>query len=128
MKLEPIFKNQVNLFEILEDFEGEKETETEFKIISPKKIDNLVLSYKQIVVLLEALNNFRIDIDKANNDDNLWFNFKIDEINVLFEYLEKGIQYNFEGAVNKCISKRLKKKDDDIGSGALELLVGGFNG
>jgi len=62
----------------------------------------------------------------VNDDDNLWFNFKIDEINVLFEYLEKGIQYNFEGADNKCKNKYLKKKDDDIGSGALELLIGGM--
>lgn len=107
------FGDQLNLMELIED-KG-----VNVNMITPKKLKDITLSYKQMIVLLEALYNFRESVEKLKEENlerQLVYNHKINEINTLFDYLQEGMKYDFEGIVNKCINKWSKRlKDDDPG-------------
>ncbi|KYH35848.1 hypothetical protein CLTEP_02410 [Clostridium tepidiprofundi DSM 19306] len=122
MKIEPReneLNGQIVLFDIIE----EQEEQAEFKIVAYPKRNNLILSYKQIVTILEALYNFKTNIEKLevnNLQEKIFLDKKVQEIDTLFEYLEKGINYNFKNAVNKSINKH----KSDVGIETFEWLRG----
>ncbi|KGI45294.1 hypothetical protein KY55_01275 [Clostridium tetani] len=101
--------------------EGKEDKAVNVEIITPKKLKDITLSYKQMIVLLEALYNFRESVIRLKEDNfenfekQSVYNHKISEINTLFDYLQEGMKYDFEGMVNKCLNKWIKEKDDDPG-------------
>lgn len=118
MKIKPVNEEQIQLFNAIEEKENEKETRAEFRVISCRDIDNLELSYKQIVVLLEGLYNFKLAVKKLENNNyeaKLRHDRKLKQIDQLFEFLQNGIKYDFEGVLNKCKNKWAKEKNDAAG-------------
>lgn len=111
------FKEQLNLLDLIE---GKEDRAVNVEIINTKNLKDITLSYKQMVVLLEALYNFRKSVEKLK-EENLEkqpvYNHKISEINTLFDYIQEGMKYDFEGTVNKCLNKwiKAKEKEDDPG-------------
>lgn len=113
------FKEQLNLLDLIE---GKEDKGVNVNMITPKELKDITLSYKQMIVLLEALYNFRESVIRLKEDNfenfekQSVYNHKISEINTLFDYLQEGMKYDFEGIVNKCINKWSKRlKDDDPG-------------
>lgn len=112
------FKEQLNLLDLIE---GKEDKAVNVEIITPKKLKDITLSYKQMIVLLEALYNFRESVIRLKEDNfenfekQSVYNHKISEINTLFDYLQEGMKYDFEGMVNKCLNKWIKEKEDDPG-------------
>ncbi|RXM73377.1 hypothetical protein DP144_14110 [Clostridium tetani] len=114
------FKEQLNLLDLIE---GKEDKAVNVEIITPKKLKDITLSYKQMIVLLEALYNFRESVIRLKEDNfenfekQSVYNHKISEINTLFDYLQEGMKYDFEGMVNKCLNKwiKAKEKEDDPG-------------
>lgn len=111
------FKEQLNLLDLIE---GKEDRGVNVNIITPKNLKDIKLSYKQMIVILEGLYNFRESIEKLKNQNSEFekevrYDFKMNEIDELFSYLEKGMKYDFEGIVNKCLNKWIKAKEDDPG-------------
>ncbi|BDR84894.1 hypothetical protein [Clostridium tetani] len=113
------FKEQLNLLDLIE---GKEDRGVNVEIITPKNLKDIKLSYKQMIVILEGLYNFRESIEKLKNQNSEFekevrYDFKMNEIDELFSYLEEGMKYDFEGMVNKCLNKwiKAKEKEDDPG-------------
>lgn len=82
---------------------------------------HIKVPYAQMVVILEALHNFKDSIENNIPEDNvigeLRFKDKLDDVNYLIEVIEQGAEYNFHRRLDKC---RIKKvKTDDAGMDAL---------
>ncbi|MGG5463513.1 hypothetical protein [Clostridium sp. B9] len=86
---------------------------------------HIKLPYRQMVVILEALHNFKDSIENNMPEDNvigeLRFKDKLEEVNYLIEVLETGAEYNFHRRLDKCKIKRIK--EDDAGMDALSASV-----
>lgn len=85
---------------------------------------HIKLPYRQIVVILEALNNFKESIENnipGNTVGKMRFEDKLEEVNYLIEVLETGAEYNFHRRLDKCRIKRVKQ--DDAGMDALSASV-----
>ena len=83
------------------------------------------ITYNQSIIILEALNAFIGDIQKLNPKSIVSQKrneFKIKEVNKLFEYMQNQIGYNFNDKCEKC-QRALSKPQDDIGGDAMELAV-----
>ncbi|HII4428025.1 TPA: hypothetical protein ACY4RO_000377 [Clostridium perfringens] len=81
---------------------------------------HIKVPYAQMVVILEALHNFKDSIEN-NIPDNvigeLRFKDKLDDVNYLIEVIEQGAEYNFHRRLDKCRIK--KNKPDEAGMDAL---------
>lgn len=87
----------------------------EFKLITTTKNKQLKLTHKQIVVILEALWDFKESIQAIDTEEFLRKRIlqnKEDEVDELFSILQHSIDYNFQKHLEKCFKK---KKDDDPG-------------
>lgn len=85
----------------------------EINIVTADKNKEMKLTKKQIVVLLEALWDFKVSIQSANAKGNLRKRIlenKEEEVEKLFNYLQNTIDYNFERQLHKCF--KTSKKDD----------------
>ena len=87
------------------------------EIIGSKKA-NIKITYAQMILILEALNDYRKDIkenlDNVNGPSGKRFlELKLENIDMLDKYLEKGINFNFEEATNKCLNRRKCKATDE---------------
>lgn len=87
------------------------EEKTEFRIISAKQHKNLILSKKQVKILIEGLEHFKKYVDDVQAS-KIYKDFKYEEINNTKEFLEQVINWDYEKACNKCINKQLKKEED----------------
>ncbi|MGG5461484.1 hypothetical protein [Clostridium sp. B9] len=85
---------------------------------------HIKVPYAQMVVILEALHNFKASIEN-NMPDNvvgeLRFKDKLEDVNYLIEVIEQGTEYNFHRRLDKCKLKNVKK--DDAGMDALSASV-----
>ncbi len=84
------------------------------------------LSVKQVRVLCEAMYDFKTHIEEMPNGGTILEmnkDFKINEIDELFNILQDGAGYNFEKQLDKCSKK---KANSDIGEDAMELLANGY--
>ncbi|AWZ48441.1 hypothetical protein C3495_06250 [Clostridiaceae bacterium 14S0207] len=89
----------------------------EFKLITTTKNKKLKLTHKQIVVLLEALWDFKESIKTIGTDTEEFLRKrllenKIEEVDKLFKILEESINYDFQKHLEKCSKKN---KNDDPG-------------
>lgn len=85
---------------------------------------HIKVPYKQMIVILEALENLKKDIEEFNPDsviNKMRFKNKLEEVDYLIEVIEKGTEYNFHKHLDKCIHK--KEKSDDTGIDALSAAV-----
>lgn len=81
---------------------------------------HIKLPYKQIVVIIESLYNFKTDIENNMPENTLGkmrFEDKLEDVNYLIEVLETGAEYNFHRRLEKCKIKKVK--NDDAGMDAL---------
>lgn len=84
------------------------------------------LTVKQVRVLCEAMWDFKTHIEEMPTGGTILEinkDFKINEIDELFNIIEKGSGYNFVKQLEKCSKK---KADSDIGEDAMELLANGY--
>lgn len=84
------------------------------------------LTVKQVRVLCEAMWDFKTHIKEmpaGGTIHEINKEFKIDEIDKLFDILQDGAGYNFEKQLEKCSKK---KANSDIGEDAMELLANGY--
>lgn len=91
------------------------EEQLKFKLITTTKNKQLKLTHKQIVVLLEALWNFKENIQAIDTEEFLRKRIlqnKKEEVDELFKFLEESIDYNFQKHLEKCSKKN---KNDDPG-------------
>lgn len=84
----------------------------------------LKLTYKQIVVLLEALWDFKESIQTIDTDTEQFLRKRLlenkeDEVDQLFSILENSIEYNFEKHLERCSKKT---KADDTGMETMDWL------
>lgn len=97
----------------------------QFKIVTADKNKEMKLTKKQVVVLLEALWDFKESIQAIDTKEDLrkrLLEHKQSEVNKLFDYLQDSINYNFERHLQKCFKKN---KDDDLGMETMSWLVNG---
>lgn len=80
------------------------------------------LTVKECRVICECLWDFKSRIEGMKQ--NPVTQFKINEVNKLFEKMQIPAEYNFEKQLEKCSKK---KKDDDIGEEPLALLMNGYD-
>ena len=100
-----------------------EETKLKFNMLTGEKRE-IDLPYKQIVVLIEALENFKKDIEEFKTDNilsEMRFKNKLEEVNYLLEVLQGKAEYNFHKKLDKCIHR--KEKSDDAGIDALSAAV-----
>lgn len=72
------------------------------------KDKHIKVTYKDMVVLMEGLNNLKIDISKFETNNivqKMRFNFKMQEVEKLMNYIEEKTGYNFEKHLNRCKRK-----------------------
>lgn len=101
----------------------DEETKIKFNMITGKKRE-IALPYKQMVVILEALENLKKDIEefKTNNIlSKMRFENKLEEVNYLIKTLEEKTKYDFHKHLDKCINR--KEKQDEAGMDALSAAV-----
>lgn len=100
-----------------------EETKLKFNMITGEKRE-IDIPYKQMVIILEALENFKKDIEEFETDsvvNKMRFKDKLEEVNYLIEVIETGAEYNFHKRMERCKSK--KEKSDDAGIDALSAAV-----
>ncbi|KEI16234.1 hypothetical protein Z959_10115 [Clostridium novyi B str. ATCC 27606] len=97
----------------------------QFEIITADKKKEMKLTKKQIVVLLEALWDFKQSVHALEPKSDLRKRIlenKEEEINKLFKNLQESINYDFEKHLEKC---NKKSKDDDPGMETMNWLANG---
>ena len=95
----------------------------DFNILSGEE-KHIKVPYKQMVIILEALENFKKDIESFEPDNvvnKMRFKDKLEEVNYLIEVIETGAKYNFHKRMERCKSR--KEKQDDAGMDALSAAV-----
>ncbi|MDQ0149333.1 hypothetical protein ACFO6R_10260 [Eubacterium multiforme] len=95
----------------------------DFNMLSGEE-KHIKFPYKQMIVILEALENLKKDIEEFEPDNSLnkiRFENKLEEVNYLIEVIETGAEYNFHKHLDKCINR--KEKNDDAGMDALSAAV-----
>ena len=100
-----------------------EEIKLKFNMITEEKRE-IDIPYKQMVIILEALENFKKDIESFQPDsvvNKMRFKDKLEEVNYLIEVIETGAEYNFHKRMERCKSK--KEKTDDAGIDALSAAV-----
>ena len=100
-----------------------EEIKLKFNMITEEKRE-IDIPYKQMVIILEALENFKKDIEEFETDsvvNKMRFKDKLEEVNYLIEVIETGSEYNFHKRMERCKSK--KEKTDDAGIDALSAAV-----
>lgn len=100
-----------------------EEIKLKFNMITEEKRE-IDIPYKQMVIILEALENFKKDIEEFETDsvvNKMRFKDKLEEVNYLIEVIETGAEYNFHKRMERCKSK--KEKTDDAGIDALSAAV-----
>ncbi|KEH91652.1 hypothetical protein Z962_p0028 (plasmid) [Clostridium botulinum C/D str. BKT12695] len=95
----------------------ERMDQLKFDIITADKNRQMKLTKKQVVVLLEALWDFKESVQAVNIGEEeilrkRMLEHKQEEVDKLFDYLQDVIEYNFEKHLQKCFKK---SKDDDPG-------------
>ena len=93
----------------------ERMDQLKFDIVTADKNREMKLTKKQVVVLLEALWDFKLSIQNVDGKGNLRKRIlenKEEEVDKLFDYLQDVIEYNFEKHLQKCFKK---VKTDDPG-------------
>lgn len=81
---------------------------------------NVELTVKECRVICECLWDFKYRIESIKQ--NVVTEYKIKEVNELFEKMQIPAEYNFEKQLEKCNRKR---GSSDVGEDALVLLSGG---
>lgn len=97
-----------------------------FEIISSQKLKDLVLSKKQIIHILDAINYFTDYLNESNpigTEAACLLKIKVKELNELNEYIQAIAKYDYEKMKNKAINKHLNSKGDDPGMETMEWLA-----
>ena len=95
----------------------ERMDQLKFDIVTADKNREMKLTKKQVVVLLEALWDFKESVQAVNIGEEEILRKRIlenkeEEVDKLFDYLQDVIEYNFEKHLQKCFKK---VKTDDPG-------------
>ncbi|KEH96863.1 hypothetical protein Z962_05720 [Clostridium botulinum C/D str. BKT12695] len=99
----------------------------QFNIVTADKDKEMKLTKKQVVVLLEALWDFKESVQAVNVGEEeilrkRMLEHKEEEVEKLFSYLQECINYNFEKHLQKCFKK---SKNDDPGMETMSWLANG---
>lgn len=100
-----------------------EETKIKFNMLTGEKRE-IDLPYKEMVLILEALENFKKDIEEFETDNilsKMRFENKLEEVNYLIEVIETRAKYDFHKHLDKCIHR--KEKADESGMDALSAAV-----
>lgn len=92
-----------------------EEIKINFTMLTGEKRE-INLPYKQIIVLIEGLENLKKDIEEFKTDNilsEMRFKNKLEEVNYLLEVLQGKAEYDFHKKLDKCIHR--KEKQDDAG-------------
>ncbi|WP_194190819.1 hypothetical protein [Clostridium chrysemydis] len=117
------FKKVKKIINTDSDNENLNNTVFDFNMVTGEE-KHIRVPYKQMVVILEALINFKKDIEDNIPEDQLnklRFEYKLDEVNYLIQVMETGAEYNFHRKLEKCRTK--KPKNDDAGMDALSAAI-----
>ena len=88
----------------------ERMDQLKFDIVTADKNREMKLTKKQVVVLLEALWDFKESVQAVNIGEEEILRKRIlenkeEEVDKLFDYLQDVIEYNFEKHLQKCFKK-----------------------
>lgn len=89
----------------------------EFEVLSSKKIQNLKLSYNQVITIIEALNKYKEFISTIKKDTDigrLRTEMEMEKTDIIFNYLQDIMNYNYHEACINCLNKYLIPKKNNV--------------
>ena len=90
-----------------------------FEILSNKQMEELKVTYNQIVTIIEALEVYKDHLLNAKTTSvvaRARINFELNKMDIIKGYLEQITDYNHQTACINCYNNR-KKKNDMMGLG-----------